>query len=134
MAEIAVNPIFLEDCVMSIEDDDYAAAVSAATFTPTARQGFKGMKKNQQHRPPASWQLALSLAQDLATLTSLSNYLHVHEGETKAAVFKPVSGTGPEVQASIVIFPGGIGGTVETVPTSSVTMDVLGKPEIVPAV
>lgn len=136
MAEIDVTPIVLTDSIIEIEDDDFAAAISSAVFTPTSSTvTWQGLKKTSSFTgvTPASWVFALGYAVDIASTESLANYLHEHEGETKAATFRPQSDIGPSVTANIIITPGAIGGTAGAVPTATVNLGVNGKPVIVPA-
>lgn len=136
MAEIAVTPIVMNDSIIEIDDDDFAAAISSAVFTPTSSTvTFAGLKPTSRFtgQTPTTWVLALTFAVDIATAGSLSNYLHEHEGDEVAASFKPQSGIGPSVEALIIITPGAIGGAAGTVPTATVNLGVNGKPEIVAA-
>jgi len=137
MAEIAVTPIILKDCIVEIDDDDFAAAVSSAVLTPTSSAVvFKGLKPSAVFTDvtAATWVLALTFAQDWVTAGSLSLYLFENEGETVAAVIKPQSGVGPSFSVDIVITPGAIGGAVDTVATATINLGVSGRPVLVPAV
>lgn len=136
MAIIDVVPIVLKDCIIEIEDDDYAAAVSSAELTPSTSQViFKGLKPDAVFTDvsAATWLLVLSYAQDWVTATSLSRYLFDNEGATKAAVIKPQSGVGPSFAVNIVITPGSIGGAVDAVAVATVSLGVSGRPVLVPA-
>lgn len=136
MATIAVTPIVLKDCIVSIEDDDYAAAVSAVTITPSSSTViFKGLKPGAVFTDvtEASWTLGLTFAQDWVAAGSLSRYLFDNEGLVKSAVIKPQSGIGPSFSVEIVITPGAIGGQVDQPATATVTLGVQGKPTLVPA-
>lgn len=135
MAVQPVTPIILNNCVMKIAADDFAAACNGITFTPSGGVvNFHGMKPDAgfSFPTPINWTLDLSYAQDIETVTSLTNYLHEHEGETVAAVFEPVDG-GASIEADIILTPGALGGAGGAVPTSTVKMGVNRKPEIVPA-
>lgn len=137
MSEIAVSPFVLKDCVISIELDDYAAAVSSATLTPASSAvTFKGLKPTAVFTDvtAATWTLDLAYAQDWETAGSLSLYLFNNEGATKAATLKPKSGTGPSFAVDIIITPGAVGGAVDAHATATVTLGVKGRPELVPAV
>lgn len=136
MAIIAVTPIVLKDCIVSIDGNDYAAAINSVVFTPTASTvTFKGLKKGAVFTDvaEATWACALSFAQDWAEEESLSNYLHENEGDIVDAVFRPRSGSGPSVEAEIVITPGAIGGAVDATAVATVNLGVQGKPAVVPA-
>jgi hypothetical protein len=65
----------------------------------------------------------LEYAQDRATPESLSNYLLAHVGEEVAAVFVPEAGSGmPSFTATLTVVPGQIGGAVDQVAVSSVSL------------
>lgn len=135
MATIDVTPIILKDCIIEIDDDDYAAAVSSAELTPSTSQViFKGLKPDAVFTDvsAATWMLDLTYAQDWVTATSLSRYLFDNEGETKAAVIKPQSGIGPSFEVNVVITPGSIGGAVDAVAVATVSLGVSGRPVLVP--
>lgn len=138
MAAIAVSPFVLKDCTLAVGTDNYEAHVSQVQFNPSSSQvNWKGMTPASVFSDvtTATWVCALAYAQDWVTPNSLSLYLHAHEGEAIDVVFKPKAGTGqPSVEATLLITPGAIGGTVDQVATASVTLGVRGKPEIVPAV
>jgi len=132
MAEIDVTPIVLKDMVLQLGTDDFAAAVSTATLTPTASLvRWKGLKPDSKHSFPTSaeWALALAYAQDWAAAgDSLSRYLFDHEGETVPAVLEPQSGVGTRWTFDVVITPGAVGGAVDTVGEAEVELGVTGKP------
>lgn len=130
MAEIPVSPFVLQDCVLTIEEDDFAAAASSIEIAPSSSStNFKGLKKGSSFTFPgsATWAANLGFAQDWDNPDSLSNYLFDHEGETKQAHFEPVSG-GQGFDVKIIITPGTIGGAVDAVGTSTVALGVQGKP------
>lgn len=136
MPIVDVTPFVLTDCIISIDVDDYAAAINSAVFTPTSSQvTFTGLKvgSNFTGVTPATWVLSLGFAQDWAEEDSLSNYLFANEGETKTAIFKPQSGIGPSFSAEVIITPGAIGGPGAAVAVSTVNLGVLGKPTLIPA-
>lgn len=135
MSVIAVTPIVLKDCVVEFGSSDFAAAISAVTFTPSSSVvTFKGLKKGSVHTDvtDATWVCGITNAQDWANPDSLSNYLHEHEGETEDVTFRPQSGVGPTITAEIVITPGAIGGAIDSTAVSTVNLGST-KPEIVPA-
>lgn len=136
MAEVAVKPFVLKDATVNIDVDDFAAAVSSAICTPTAAAvTFSGMKPGATFSDvaPATWVLALTFAQDWESTTSLSSYLHEHEGETVPMTFEPKTG-GTGFTADVIITPGAIGGAVNTYGTATVNLGIQGKPTKVPAV
>lgn len=137
MATIAVTPFVLKDCVLSIEADDYAAAVSTLTLTPTTQMvSFVGLKPGaiSTDATEPTWTLGLTYAQDWVSADSLSRYLFDNQGLAKDAVIKPQSGVGPSFAVEIIITPGAIGGTGQQTATATVTLGVNGQPTLVPAV
>lgn len=138
MTAIAVQPFVLKDCTLKVGTDNYEAHVSQVQFSPSSSQvNWKGLTPSSVFSDvtTATWTCSLAYAQDWTTANSLSLYLHNHEGETVDVVFQPKAGTGqPSVEATLLITPGAIGGTVDQVATATVTLGVQGKPEIVPAI
>lgn len=136
MAAIAVQPIILNDVVLSIGSDSYEAHVSTVRFDPTSNVvRWKGMTPTSVHAFPTTseWSCTLTYAQDWQTTNSLSAYLLANEGKSIVVTFKPkkpASGTSPTVTATILIAPGSIGGDLDTVATATVTLGVSGKPAI----
>lgn len=135
MAAIAVNPIILTDCTLSIEADSYEAHVSAVEFVPSSSSvNWKGLTPSSvfSFGTTATWVCNLSFAQDWATNDSLARYLFEHEGDEIEVTFKPVAG-GPGFTATLIVTPGSIGGAVDAVAVSTVALGVKGKPVFVPA-
>jgi len=136
MANIAVAPIILNDCVLSVGTDSYEAHVSQVQFDPSSSVvRWKGMTPTSKHTfgTSSEWTCTLSYAQDWATANSLSSYLLANEGKTIAVKFKPkkpATGTAPTVSASLIIAPGSIGGQVDQVATATVTLGVTGTPTV----
>jgi hypothetical protein len=136
MPEITIDPIILNNVKLTLGTDDYEAHVSKVEFVPTsAIVNWKGLTPTSVHSFPtrATWVCNLDLAQDWETADSLSQYLFENEGVEVAAVFEPVDG-GAGFTATLIIVPGSIGGGVDAVPVSSVSLGVKGKPVLVPAV
>jgi hypothetical protein len=136
MPDIAVKPIVLKDCLLTIGTDNYQAHVSQVQFVPSAQtQTWQGMTPDATFTDvsAATWTLNLAFAQDWETPASLSQYLFDHEGETVPAIFEPKNG-GASWGADIVITPGAIGGTVNAFATSTVALGVSGRPALLPAV
>lgn len=135
MAIIAVNPILLGECKLTLGTDDYEAHVSSAAFTPQNNSPitWKGLTPTARFSktPRADWTLDLELAQDWETAAALSTYLYDNEGDDVTATFEPVDG-GDAFTATISVTPGAIGGGVDTVPTSTVSMGST-RPVRVPA-
>lgn len=131
MAEIAVQPFILRDCLFQVEADNYEAHVSQVEFAPSSSVvRFKGLTptSNFAFGTAAEWVANLAYAQDWATPESLSEYLHEHEGESIDVTFQPLNG-GRSVTATLVVAPGAIGGAVDSVAVASVSLGST-KPEL----
>lgn len=135
MAQIAVKPILLNDVDLLLGADNYEAHVSKAELvpnTPTAK--FKGMtpssSKNVVGTP--DWMFNIDHAQDHETALALSLYLLANVGKEVTVKMKPKKPASPATAAmytfTIVVVPGSIGGAVDTVATSSVSLPVDGQP------
>lgn len=136
MADIVLEPILLSNVLLTLGDNDYQGSVSKVEIAPTSSiVNWKGMTPAASYSFPTSstWACNLEYAQDWETTNSLSRYLHDHEGETVEATFEPKNG-GASFTATLVIVPGTIGGSVDTVATATVALGVRGKPSYVPAV
>lgn len=133
MVDIAVKPIVLKDCTLTIAADSYEAHVSQVTMTPTSQtQTWQGLTPDATFTDvsTATWAVALAYAQDWVTPAALSRYLHEHEGEAVTMVFEPKAG-GPSFTVTVIITPGAIGGTVNQFATATVTLPAQGKPALV---
>lgn len=122
---IPTSPLFLADSVITLGPDSYQAAISSAVLTPStpAPVVFKGLTPTAKwtRQGLADWTCDLAFVQDPDEETSLSNYLHDHEGEEIAAVIEPNDG-GASFATTVNIVAGAIGGAVETWGTSTVSM------------
>lgn len=131
MANIAPDVVVLTDVLLTIGLDNYEASVSQVELTPaTSTVVWKGMKSSAVYTLPTAttWTATLAYAQDWDNEDSLSNYLFDNEGETVEMTFTPKNG-GQAWKANIVITPGAIGGTVDTVAVGTVTLGVTGRPQ-----
>lgn len=134
MAAIAVQPIVLNDVLLRAVNDDYEAHVSSVTFTPTAPVvRWRGMTPTSNHvfGGVADWAVTIDFAQDWETANSLSIRLLENEAEKEEWTFEPKKG-GASFESTVVLTPGGIGGAVDTVAASSVTL-ACTKPVRTPA-
>ena len=135
MALINVNPFVMKDSVFSVAADDYAAAITAMTITPTSSQiTIKGLKPSATFSDATTptWTCAVSYIQDWENEESFANYLFDHAGETVSATIEPVTGgTGWDVD--LILTPGDIGGAVDAYGVATVTLGISGKPVRVPA-
>jgi hypothetical protein len=133
MALIAVQPFALTNATVKVGTSNFETSVSQVEFVPTVPTfGFKGLTPNSAVNFPgsASWVVNLTAAQDWDTTGSLANYLLASAGTTVVMDFVPKVG-GKTFRASVTLQPGTIGGSVDTVPTFSVTLQVVGAPSIV---
>jgi hypothetical protein len=124
MATPAVQPFIMRDCLFQVDADNYEAHVSQVEFVPSSSiVGFKGLTptSNVQFGTTATWVATLAYAQDWNTADSLSEYLHENEGESIDVTFQPVNGGRP-ITATLIVAPGSIGGTVDTVAVASVSL------------
>jgi hypothetical protein len=135
MTQIGVQPFTLTDVRLKVDADNYEKHVSQVEFQP---QGgvttWKGLTPDAafSFAQTPTWQLVLALAQDWKTPGSLARYLFDNQGKTVDATFTPVTG-GPEIAASIILTAPNIGGAVDAVAASTVTLGVVGKPTIADA-
>lgn len=135
MPKIDVKPIVLRNVLCTVAADDYAKHVSGVTLTPTTGSvSWSGMDPDASFTFPTSttWAAQLDYAQDWDTTDSLSAYLFDHEGDKVTMTFRPEAG-GPGFEVEVFIVPGSIGGQINAVATSSVTLGVVGKPQRVAA-
>lgn len=136
MAAIAVAPIILNDCTVTIGTDTYEAALSKVQFDPSSSTvRWRGMSPTARKafQTLADWSYSLTFAQDLVTANSLSQYLMANEGKAITMKFKPkkpATGTAPTITATILVTPGALGGDVDTIPTAAITGGVDGTPTI----
>ncbi len=126
MADITPDePLFLADSIVTLGTDNYQAAISSAKFVANAptKSTFKGLTPTAVYtrQGVADWDLVLTFVQDPDSETSLSNYLHDHEGEVVDAVFEPNNGESSWA-ATVTLAAGDVGGDVEQWGTSTVTM------------
>lgn len=132
MTQIGAQPFTMTDVKLKIDADNYEKHVSQCEFQPQGGLvSWKGLTPDSTFTAAQTptWQLVLALAQDWKTPNSLSRYLFDHQGEQVDASFTPLDG-GPAIEATIIITAGNIGGSVDAVATSSVTLGVVGKPVI----
>lgn len=139
MAQIAVSPIRLSNVKLNIKNGatdvgDFEKHVSEVLLTPTTpTTSWTGLGANvHQFVGTTTWQASLAHAQDWSTANSLSQYLLDHEGEQVVMTFTPgggtISATNPAFRCTVTLVPGQIGGAVDAVATSPVTLPVTGKP------
>lgn len=133
MAEQAVTPFIMRNAIVQLGTDDFAAAVSSATLTPSAGTvPFKGLKPTAVFTYPqaVTFELALEFAQDWADPASLSWYLWTNQGLTVPAVLNPDDATEGTTSwaLNVAIVPGSVGGPVDSVAVTTVSLGVVGQP------
>lgn len=136
MAQIAVQPIYLKDVVLTVDGDTYEKHVSGVTFTPSVTSAtWKGLEPSAVFTNVGSstWMIDLAYAQDWETTDSLSAYLFANEGAEITLSFVPVTGGGTW-SATVIIVPGAVGGAVDSYAVSTVSLPVQGRPTFTPAV
>jgi len=142
MAVVEVRPFIMRNAIVTFGSpgDDFAKAVSSAVLTPsTGSSEFKGLKPSAVFTFPQAtlYALDLSYAQDWSSENSLSRYLWDHKGEQVPFTVNPDDQTGvtPAVgstswSGTVALTSGGIGGDVDSVATTTVSLGVIGEPEL----
>lgn len=147
MAQIAVQPLVLRKTKVNIKTTaqspvdvgDFEKALSQVLLTPSSGSvTFKGLDPDAFFNFPTgtTWTCTLAYAQDWSSATSLSRYLFDNDGAIVTLTFLPdngkaVSATNPAFRVTVTLQAGAVGGTVDTVATATVTLQVQGKPTIV---
>jgi hypothetical protein len=125
MPTVAIAPFTLNNATLTIGGaNEYAGSVSTAKFEPDYQPLlWTGINGAVKAAVPANgpWKCSITLAQDLATATSLQNYLLANAGSSVVAVLTPIVG-GKTVTATITLVPPAIGGDVSAIQTASITM------------
>ena len=134
MPTVDVTPIVLRDMVLSLDGNDYAAAASSITLTPnTPMVTYKGLKGNVHTFPGTTeWTVVVDFAQDHASAASLTMYLFDNAGQTVPAIIEPQTGEGERWTLNVILTPGAVGGAVDSVASSQVTLGVDGQPAHAP--
>jgi hypothetical protein len=131
MSIIDIDPLLIEDAVVTFGTNDHSAAVRSAVFNPNATvQRWRGMSKTSQVKKyTTDWALDLEKAQDWETANSLSLYLRANEGLEVPVTVKPRSGSGPTFSATVLVPPIPIGGVAEQIATSTISLGCTSRPE-----
>lgn len=135
MAQIGVAPIILTNVLFSVESDSYEKHVSSVEFVPSSSTvTWKGLTPTSvfSFGTNSTWVCNLAFAQDWETEDSLSQFLFENEGDEIDVVLEPVNG-GAGFSATLIVTPGSIGGAVDAVAVSTVSLGVKGKPVLIPA-
>lgn len=115
------------------EADNYTAAVTAFTLTPTADKASVtdiggGV---QQFAGTAAWVAGMTYNQDWTTVNSLSQKLIEWHGQRKTFTYTPEDG-GLGWTITVVCEAGVIGGPSKAVHQATVNLGVIDQPEPVP--
>jgi len=136
MADIAVQPIVLKDVDLTFGTDNFAAHVSSVVFTPTTPTvTWQGLSPDASFSESGSeqWSVAVEVAQDWESPTSLAVRLFNGAGTKESVTFAPKKGAGmPTFTALVTLAAPSIGGAVNAYATSTVTMGVDGRPVLDP--
>lgn len=131
MATVGVTPIQMKDATLTIAGDDYTAAVSSVTLTPTPTWRTGVDMLGRQRRAvlvSVAWSCRVGLLQDVES-GSLLRYLALHAGEMVGVVFTPKAG-GAAYSATVVLAPSDVGGAAADLLESSVDLPVIGSPAV----
>lgn len=130
MPIVNINTKVLRDAVVQIGDNEFQTSISNITMTPTAASiTWSGVGGNTvTDTSSATWAAAITFAQDFETPNSLSQFLFDNEGATFPFYFRPRSGVGLAYTGTVTITPGAIGGAVNTINESTVTLGLSGRP------
>lgn len=138
MSIVDVRPFINRKAIITLGTDDFAKAISDGHIEPSAgTTDYKGLKPDAVFTFPqaTTYVLVLSFSQDWSSEDSLSRYLWDHRGETVPFTLNPddTSGMTPGVgstewSGNVAIAPGAVGGKVDEVAVSDVTLGIVGEP------
>jgi hypothetical protein len=133
MPAIAAQPFLMTDVSLTIGTDTYEAACTKVLLVPNVPVvKWRGLTPSSRFTfvKDPEWTAQIQFAQDFASASSLSKYLHTTPPGTKVAfTFDPIAG-GATITAEILVIPAQIGGDIDTVPEAPVTFEVVGQPTI----
>ncbi len=132
---MTAKPITMKDAVVSVAGTDYGAEASSVVITPNVNvTTWAGLKPTAVVRGigTVEWNVNMSVGMDFNDATSLGRYLFEHQGEEVPLEFRPMS-DGAGVSANVIVVPGSIGGNVNAVSESSVSLPVQGSPTFLAA-
>jgi hypothetical protein len=132
MAAINLAATVLKNSKFTIAGNEYQGSVSSVKLDPsTSAIVWQGLVPNAVITDVTNptWAATIAFAQDLNTANSLSLYLLNNVGKQVTVTYAPENAVGKVlVTFTAIITPGGIGGDVNTVATSTVTLGVVGTP------
>ena len=122
------NPYSLKNATLTIDVDDYTAAVTQVEFTPSTATSTVRTIDGVAHKDQstAEWSCTIGFVQDLSA-TGLLRYLLANDGQSKDVTFTPEL-AGPSIDATLVVSPGTIGGTAGADLTTATVTLVSTKP------
>ena len=122
------NPYSLKNATLSIDADEYTAAVTQVVFTPSTATSTVRTIDGVAHKDQstAEWSCTIGFVQDLSA-TGLLRYLLANDGQSKDVTFTPET-DGPSIDATLVVSPGTIGGTAGADLTTATVTLVSTKP------
>lgn len=126
---IALDPT--QTGTISTSATDFAGHVSTVHLSPSSSsQTWSGLKPDSTFTEPGSetWECELALAQDWSD-NSLASFLFDNAGKPAVIRLTPRSGIAPGFDVSVFLVSPEIGGDVDSVATSSVTLGVHGRPK-----
>ncbi|AZS39982.1 MULTISPECIES: hypothetical protein [Microbacterium] len=122
-----VQPIFMSNAVLTIEGDDYAAALTSVKITPTqsaiSARGLKPGARWVRYTDP-EWTLETVAFQDDAD-ESYYTYLRENRGQEKTFILTPEDG-GRTRTVTVTIPAIEIGGAIDTWASFTVQFPVIG--------
>ena len=119
----------LRHATLHVDADDYTMSVDQVRFIPTpevldttvfdtiGREAVLGR---------CGWSVQVGFVQDLTDPASFALYLVQHAGQQRTVTFEV---PGRVIAATVLILPAQLGGQVNTIPASVVTMPVYGAPD-----
>ena len=122
------TPYSLKNATLTIDVDDYTAAVTQVEFTPSTATSTVRTIDGVAHKDQstAEWSCTIGFVQDLSA-TGLLRYLLANDGQSKDVTFTPEL-AGPSIDATLVVSPGTIGGTAGADLTTATVTLVSTKP------
>ena len=122
------TPYSLKNATLTIDVDDYTAAVTQVEFTPSTATSTVRTIDGVAHKDQstAEWSCTIGFVQDLSA-TGLLRYLLANDGQSKDVTFTPET-DGPSIDATLVVSPGTIGGTAGADLTTATVTLVSTKP------
>lgn len=125
MATITPVPLVMRDCLVKIAADNFEAALSGVTLTPTTPTfTFRGLTPTASYTAAgnADWAAQIDYVQDWDTAGSFSNYLLSNAGKTVSMAFTPKNKSGKLFTVDVTIIAGPVGGQTNALALSSVTL------------